>query len=195
MRCYVFIQTTKLHIFSIYGNFLLFIFYFLKDIRTEEQVFLKDIRTEEQVLSLNQRTCSSVLLSYPRKQSPCSSVLLSYPRKQSPCSSVLLSYPRKQSPCSHVLLSYPPASNPHVLMFSCLTPRKQSPCSHVLLSSPKNMFFCLITMHIFLIPIKILNCFSLPFQISFIILYINILSLRKIENSIYTFYRNGTSTL
>ena len=131
--------------------------------RTEEHVFferhenrrtcfLKDIRTEEHVLSLNQRTCSSVLLSYPRKQSPCSSVLLSYPRKQ-------------------------------------------SPCSHVLLSSPKNMFFCLITMHIFLVPIKILNCFSLPYQISFIILYINILSLRKIENSIYTFYRNGTSTL
>ena len=116
----------------------------------------------------------------PRKQSPCSHVLLSYLRKQSPCSSVLLSYPRKQSPCSSVLLSYP---------------RKQSPCSHVLLSSPKNMFFCLITMHIFLIPIKILNCFSLPFQISFILLYINILSLRKIENSIYTFYRNGTSTL
>ncbi len=163
MRCYVFIQTTKLHIFSIYGNFLLFIFYFLKDMRTEEQVFferhenrrtcfLKDIRTEEHVLSLNQRTCSSVLLSYPRKQSLCSSVLLSYPRKQ-------------------------------------------SPCSHVLLSSPKNMFSCLITMHIFLIPIKILNCFSLPYQISFILLYINILSLRKIENSIYTFYRNGTSTL
>ena len=188
--------------------------------RTEEHVFferhenrrtcfLKDIRTEEHVLSLNQRTCSSVLLSYPRKQSLCSSVLLSYPsqaipmfscppvlplannphvllfscltpRKQSPCSSVLLSYPRKQSPCSSVLLSYP---------------RKQSPCSHVLLSSPKNMFFCLITMHIFLVPIKILNCFSLPYQISFIILYINILSLRKIENSIYTFYRNGTSTL
>ena len=49
MRCYVFIQTTKLHIFSIYGNFLLFIFYFLKDMRTEEQVFLKDMRTEEQV--------------------------------------------------------------------------------------------------------------------------------------------------
>ena len=49
MRCYVFIQTTKLHIFSIYGNFLLFIFYFLKDMRTEEHVFLKDIRTEEQV--------------------------------------------------------------------------------------------------------------------------------------------------
>ena len=86
------------------------------------------------------------------------------------------------------------ASNPHVLLFSCLTPRKQSPCSHVLLSF-KTMFSCLITMHIFLIPIKILNCFSLPFQISFIILYINILSLRKIENSIYTFYRNGTSTL
>ena len=144
MRCYVFIQTTKLHIFSIYGNFLLFIFYFLKDMRT----------------------CSSVLMSYPRKQSPCSHVLLSYLRKQSPCSSVLLSYPRKQSPCSHVLLS-----------------------------STKNMFFCLIIMHIFLIPIKILNCFSLPFQISFILLYINILSLRKIENSIYTFYRNGTSTL
>ena len=119
----------------------------------------------------------------PRKQSPCSSVLLSYPRKQSPCSSILLSYPRKQSPCSHVLLSYP---------------RKQSPCSSVLLSYPSQaipMFFCLITMHIFLIPIKILNCFSLPYQISFILLYINILSLRKIENSIYTFYRNGTSTL
>lgn len=72
------------------------------------------------------------------------------------------------------------------------------PCSHVLLSYPSQaipMFFCLITVHIFLIPIKILNCFSLPFQISFILLYINILSLRKIENSIYTFYRNGTSTL
>ena len=162
MRCYVFIQTTKLHIFSIYGNFLLFIFYFLKDMRTEEQVFFErhenrrtsffeDMRTEEHVLSLNQRTCSSVLLSYPRKQS-------------------------------------------HVLLFFCLTPRKQSPCSSVLLSL-KTMFSCLITMHIFLIPIKILNCFSLPFQISFIILYINILSLRKIENSIYTFYRNGTSTL
>ena len=156
MRCYVFIQTTKLHIFSIYGNFLLFIFY-----------FLKDMRTEEQVLSLNQRTCSSVLLSYPSQTIPMFF-------------------------CSPVL---PLASNPHVLMFSCLIPRKQSPCSHVLLSSPKNMFFCLITMHIFLIPIKILNCFSLPYQISFILLYINILSLRKIENSIYTFYRNGTSTL
>ena len=97
----------------------------------------------------------------------------------------------------HVLLFFCliPSSNPHVLLFSCLIPRKQSPCYHVLLSSPKNMFFCLITMHIFLIPIKILNCFSLPFQISFILLYINILSLRKIENSIYTFYRNGTSTL
>ncbi len=49
MRCYVFIQTTKLHIFSIYGNFLLFIFYFLKDMRTEEQVFFE--RHE------NRRTC------------------------------------------------------------------------------------------------------------------------------------------
>ena len=126
----------------------------------------------------NRRTClipasnPHVLLFFcltPRKQSPCSSVLLSYPCKQSPCSHVLLSYPRKQSPCSHVLLSYPSQAIP--------------------------MFFCLITMHIFLIPIKILNCFSLPFQISFILLYINILSLRKIENSIYTFYRNGTSTL
>ena len=195
-----FIQTTKLHIFSIYGNFLLFIFYFLKDMRTEEQVFLKDMRTEEHVLSLNlnQRTCSSVLLSYPRKQSPCSHVLLSYPSQAIPmfsCSPVL---PLASNPmffCSSVL---PLASNPHVLLFSCLTPRKQSPCSHVLLSYPSqaiSMFFCLITMHIFLIPIKILNCFSLPFQISFIILYINILSLRKIENSIYTFYRNGTSTL
>ena len=133
---------------------------FFEDMRTEEQVFFErhenrrtsfferhknrrtsffeDMRTEEHVLSLNQRTCSSVLLSYPRKQ-------------------------------SHVLLSYPSQTIP--------------------------MFFCLITMHIFLIPIKILNCFSLPFQISFILLYINILSLRKIENSIYTFYRNGTSTL
>ena len=116
------------------------------------------------------------------------------PRKQSPCSHVLLSYPRKQSPCSHVLLSYPSQAIP---MFFC-SPVLSSQaipmfsCSSVF---PKNMFFCLITMHIFLIPIKILNCFSLPFQISFIILYINILSLRKIENSIYTFYRNGTSTL
>ena len=170
--------------------------------------FLKDIITEEHVLSLNQRTCSSVLLSYPRKQSPCSSVLLSYPRKQSPCSHVLLSYPRKQSLlffCSSVLSPQaipmffcspvlPLASNPHVLMFSCLIPASNPSCSSVLLSL-KTMFSCLITMHIFLIPIKILNCFSLPFQISFIILYINILSLRKIENSIYTFYRNGTSTL
>ena len=92
MRCYVFIQTTKLHIFSIYGNFLLFIFYFLKDMRTEEQVFLKDIRTEEHVLSLNQRTCSSVLLSYPSQAIPMFS-------------------------CSPVLSL---ASNPHVLMFFCL---------------------------------------------------------------------------
>ena len=152
------------------------------------------MRTEEHVLSLNQRTCSSVLLSYPRKQSPCSHVLLSYPRKQSPSSHVLLSYPRKQSPCSHVLLSYPSQAIP---MFFCspVLPLASNPsCSSVLLSL-KTMFFCLITMHIFLIPIKILNCFSLPFQISFILLYINILSLRKIENSIYTFYRNGTSTL
>ena len=130
MRCYVFIQTTKLHIFSIYGNFLLFIFY-----------FLKDMGTEEHVLSLNQRTCSSVLMSYPPQAIP---------------------------------------------MFSC---------SPFLSLQAIPMFFCLITMHIFLIPIKILNCFSLPYQISFILLYINILSLRKIENSIYTFYRNGTSTL
>ena len=145
--------------------------------------FLKDIRTEEHVLSLNQRTCSSVLLFFCLIPASNPHVLLFScltPRKQSPCSHVLLSYPRKQSPCSSILLSYP---------------RKQSPCSHVLLSSPKTMFSCLITMHIFLIPIKILNCFSLPFQISFILLYINILSLRKIENSIYTFYRNGTSTL
>ncbi len=136
------------------------------------------------------------------------------------CSHVLSPQAIPMFSCSPVL---PLASNPHVLMFSCLIPRKQSPCSHVLLSYPsqtipmffcspvlplasnpscssvllslKTMFFCLITMHIFLIPIKILNCFSLPFQISFILLYINILSLRKIENSIYTFYRNGTSTL
>ena len=118
----------------------------------------------------------------PRKQSPCSHVLLSYPRKQSPCSSVLLSYPSKQSPCSSVLLSYPSQAIP---MFFCLIPRKQSPCSHVLLSSPKTMFFCLITMHIFLIPIKILNCFSLSYQISFIILYINILSPQDREQYIH----------
>ena len=152
--------------------------------RTEEHVFferhenrrtcfLKDIRTEEHVLSLNQRTCSSVLLSYPSQTIPmffCSPVLSLASNPHVLMFSCLI--PRKQSPCSSVLLSYP---------------RKQSLCSSVLLSSPKNMFFCLITMHIFLIPIKILNCFSLPFQISFILLYINILSLRKIENSIYTF--------
>ena len=161
--------------------------------RTEEHVFferyknrrtclfLKDIRTEEHVLSpqtIPMFSCSPVL---PLANNP--HVLMFScltPRKQSPCSHVLLSYPRKQSPCSSVLLSYPSQAIP---MFSC---------SSVF---PKNMFFCLITMHIFLIPIKILNCFSLPFQISFILLYINILSLRKIENSIYTFYRNGTSTL
>lgn len=151
MRCYVFIQTTKLHIFSIYGNFLLFIFYFLKDMRTEEQVFLK---TWEQKNKF-----------YPSTK-------------------------------EHVLMFFCliPASNPHVLLFSCLILASNPSCSSVLLSL-KTMFSCLITMHIFLIPIKILNCFSLPFQISFILLYINILSLRKIENSIYTFYRNGTSTL
>ena len=180
----------------------------MKDIRTEEHVFLKDIRTEEHVLSLNQRTCSSVLLSYPSQTIPCSSVLLSYPSQAIPmffCSPVLplannphvllffCLTPRKQSPCSHVLLSYPRKQS-HVLMFSCLIPASNPSCSSVLLSL-KTMFSCLITMHIFLIPIKILNCFSLPFQISFILLYINILSLRKIENSIYTFYRNGTSTL
>ena len=96
--------------------------------RTEEHVFferhenrrtcfLKDIRTEEHVLSLNQRTCSSVLLSYPSQAIPMFS-------------------------CSPVL---PLANNPHVLMFSCLTPRKQSPCSSVLLSYPSQtipMFFC-----------------------------------------------------
>ena len=134
--------------------------FFLKDMRTEEQVFwktweqknkffLKDKRTEEQVFferHENRRTC---FIPQPKNMFFCSPVL-------------------------------PLASNPS--------------CSSVLLSL-KTMFFCLITMHIFLIPIKILNCFSLPFQISFIILYINILSLRKIENSIYTFYRNGTSTL
>ena len=138
--------------------------FFLKDIRTEEQVFFErheNRRTSFFERHKNRRTC---FIPQPKNMFFCSSVLSL-------------------------------ASNPHVLLFSCLVPRKQSPCSHVLLSSPKNMFFCLITMHIFLIPIKILNCFSLPFQISFILLYINILSLRKIENSIYTFYRNGTSTL
>ena len=114
MRCYVFIQTTKLHIFSIYGNFLLFIFYFLKDMRTEEQVFLKDMRTEEHVFferHKNRRTC---FIPQPKNMFFCSPVL-------------------------------PLASNPHVLLFSCLTPRKQSPCSSVLLSYPSQtipMFFC-----------------------------------------------------
>ena len=96
--------------------------------RTEEHVFferhenrrtcfLKDIRTEEHVLSLNQRTCSSVLLSYPSQAIPMFF-------------------------CSPVL---PLVSNPHVLLFSCLTPRKQSPCSSVLLSYPSQaipMFSC-----------------------------------------------------
>ena len=137
----------------------------------------------------NRRTC---FIPKPKNMFFCSSVLSPQAIPMFFCSPVL---PLASNP--HVLLFFCLilASNPHVLLFSCLIPRKQSPCSHVLLSSPKNMFFCLITMHIFLIPIKILNCFSLPFQISFIILYINILSLRKIENSIYTFYRNGTSTL
>ena len=62
MRCYVFIQTTKLHIFSIYGNFLLFIFYFLKDMRTEEQVFLKDMRTEEHVFFIKTREQKNMFL-------------------------------------------------------------------------------------------------------------------------------------
>ena len=146
MRCYVFIQTTKLHIFSIYGNFLLFIFYFLKDMRTEEQVFLKDMRTEEQVFLKTWEQNNKFFLKDIRTEE-------------------------------------------HVLSLN------QRTCSSVLSPQAIPMFSCLITMHIFLIPIKILNCFSLPFQISFILLYINILSLRKIENSIYTFYRNGTSTL
>ena len=163
--------------------------------RTEEQVFFerhKNRRTCFFERHENRRTC---FIPQPKNMFSCSSVL-------SPQAIPMFS-------CSPVL---PLASNPHVLMFSCLIPRKQSPCSHVLLSYPRKqspcssvllsypsqtipMFSCLITMHIFLIPIKILNCFSLPFQISFILLYINILSLRKIENSIYTFYRNGTSTL
>ena len=60
MRCYVFIQTTKLHIFSIYGNFLLFIFYFLKDMRTEEHVFFErheNRRTSFFERHKNRRTC------------------------------------------------------------------------------------------------------------------------------------------
>lgn len=131
----------KITYFFYLRQFFTLYFLFFERHENRRTSFLKDIRTEEHVLSLNQRTCSSVLLSYPSQTIPCSSVLLSYPSQAIP------------------------------------------------------MFFCLITMHIFLIPIKILNCFSLPFQISFILLYINILSLRKIENSIYTFYRNGTSTL
>ena len=163
--------------------------------RTEEQVFFerhKNRRTSFFEDMENRRTC---FVPQPKNMFSCSSVLSPQAIPMFSCSSVL-----------------PLANNPHVLMFSCLIPRKQSPCSHVLLSYPSQaipmffcslvlspqaipMFSCLITMHIFLIPIKILNCFSLPFQISFILLYINILSLRKIENSIYTFYRNGTSTL
>ena len=73
MRCYVFIQTTKLHIFSIYGNFLLFIFYFLKDMRTEEQVFLKDMGTEEQVFLKDMRTEEHVLSPQAIPMFSCSS--------------------------------------------------------------------------------------------------------------------------
>ena len=116
MRCYVFIQTTKLHIFSIYGNFLLFIFYFLKDMRTEEQVFLKDMRTEEQVFLKDMRTEEHVFFERHKNRRTC---FVPQPKNMFFCSSVL-----------------PPASNPHVLLFSCLIPRKQSPCSHVLLSYP-----------------------------------------------------------
>ena len=86
MRCYVFIQTTKLHIFSIYGNFLLFIFYFLKDIRTEEQVFFE--RHE------NRRTC---FIPQPKNMFFCSSVLPSQAIPMFFCSPV---FPKK-----HVLLS------------------------------------------------------------------------------------------
>ena len=47
----------------------------------------------------------------------------------------------------HVLLfsCLTPRKQSHVLLFSCLIPRKQSPCSHVLLSYPSQaipMFFC-----------------------------------------------------
>ena len=62
--------------------------------------FLKDMRTEEHVLSLNQRTCSSVLLSYPSQTIPmfsCSPVLSPQAISMFSCSSV---FPKK-----HVLLS------------------------------------------------------------------------------------------
>ena len=151
--------------------------FFLKDIRTEEQVFWRHE---------NRRTCF-----FERHKNRRTSFLERHENRRTS----FIPQSKNMFSCSSVLLSYPSQAIP---MFFCLIPRKQSPCSHVLLSYSSqaiSMFFCLITMHIFLIPIKILNCFSLPFQISFIILYINILSLRKIENSIYTFYRNGTSTL
>ena len=133
MRCYVFIQTTKLHIFSIYGNFLLFIFYFLKDMRTEEQVFFERHK--------NRRTC---FIPQPKNMFFCSPVLplannphvllfsCLIPRKQSPCSHVLLSYPSQAIPmfsCSSVLSL---ASNLHVLLFSCLILASNP---HVLLSN------------------------------------------------------------
>ena len=160
MRCYVFIQTTKLHIFSIYGNFLLFIFYFLKDMRTEEQVFFERHK--------NRRTCF-----FERHENRRTSF---FERHKNRRTSFFERHENRRT-------SFIPQ------------PKNMFFCSSVLSPQAIPMFFCLITMHIFLIPIKILNCFSLPFQISFILLYINILSLRKIENSIYTFYRNGTSTL
>ena len=129
MRCYVFIQTTKLHIFSIYGNFLLFIFYFLKDMRTEEQVFSKDMRTEEQVFLKDMRTEEQVFLKDMRTEEHVLSLNQILSLNQRTCSHVLLSYPCKQSPCSHVLLSYPSQTIP---MFSCSS---VFPKNHVLLSN------------------------------------------------------------
>ena len=87
----------------------------------------------------NRRTC---FVPQPKNMFFCSSVLSS---QAIPCSSVLLSYPSQTIPmfsCSPVL---PLASNPHVLLFSCLTPRKQSPCSSILLSYASQtipMFSC-----------------------------------------------------
>ena len=132
MRCYVFIQTTKLHIFSIYGNFLLFIFY-----------FLKDMRTEEQVLSLNQRTCSHVLLSYPSQAIPmffCSSVLSPQAIPMFFCSPVLSQQAIPMFFCSPVLSSQtipmffcsPVLSSQAIPMFSCSS---VFPKKHVLLSN------------------------------------------------------------
>ena len=124
MRCYVFIQTTKLHIFSIYGNFLLFIFYFLKDMRTEEQVFLKDIRTEEQVFLKDMRTEEHVFFERHENRRTC---LIPANNPHVLMFSCLT--PRKQSPCSHVLLSYPSQTIP---MFSCSS---VFPKKHVLMSN------------------------------------------------------------